>query len=1033
MLFKATINTYQDKKQSGVYIAFVDSYAKMRYSDSLVYMSFTMTERAAQSFQSAFRRHDKCVVDVDYYDLRFDVSNAKIESQRCGEYCNMLLQYRQDEQSREADRTFALFEDFAPDDFDTVYGENKIPKKLVEEVADCIMSYTATPFIKEWAPYVTRELVLRRAFEYADVRGDYEKRGFKSLLIFSMVGSEISDILKYGLQHGKITIDGCNRVSERFKEASKGISSYLAKFGQELADHTTAAFHPAFNPKTEEVSRSVNDFFDVCEYFDGKTKKYVVQKNILEAAKRHLKKHNNFLLAGQTGVGKTLMGIGIAESSAWRKDYSAIVMAPPQMVGDWKREVENRLPLSEVVAVRTLPEFLRAAKELDNPLRTRSLWIVMSYNVLKTTYTEHPAVVWSDAVKGYVCPHCGRPIAVNKTTLDNGVTQTTAFVNATAEDFLKEPDETKKKDMRCCTYVFDENGNVCDDKGTPNGCGDKLWTASTRENSAGGCRSELWGRKDDADDAWIKIPDLGWIQKGRIKDFKESVQFRIDNFDADSRNSRRFKELKRWQKAISTYETRGAVMQYPKRYSIAKYIRKHLNKRFDFAIFDEVHNLEGDSQQGYAFGNVTNAVKKSIFLTGTLSSGYAAGLFHILFRTQTRKMIESGFNYDSEEAFQKKYGVEESTIRTTGRLNQAKRLENTRRRTTTKAKPGISPTIVADFLMDNMVNVTKRDISDNLCPYTEIPLGIEPDGETKDAYRRIVERIANYVATNGRYRQNGFRRRIKNALNTADMFLDQPFGLDTADSEGFGLIELSPDTVRPKEQKLIDLALEKKEAGEKMLVYVYWTNKTDIPNRLCRLLTEHDVSACVMSSKVKPAERSAWLEQRAEEGNDVVIMHPKLVGEGLNLLDYTTIVFYEVGSNLTIVRQASQRSNRINQEDPVSVYFMYYEGTVQEDSLALISQKLKASKSVEGDYTSSALQDMTEDTDILTKLVNSIVKDEHIKVDESSFKGEETPEEEAEKTDEKLVEDEAAVRFSRATFLPEDLSEESVEYLSMCA
>lgn len=59
---------------------------------------------------------------------------------------------------------------------------------------------------------------------------------------------------------------------------------------------------------------------------------------------------------------------------------------------------------------------------------------------------------------------------------------------------------------------------------------------------------------------------------------------------------------------------------------------------------------------------------------------------------------------------------------------------------------------------------------------------------------------------------------------------------------------------------------------------------------------------------------------------------------------------------------------------------MYYKDTIQENILGAISQKLTASKAIEGDFSESALQNMTEDTDILTKLVNSIVKNEKIEI-----------------------------------------------------
>ena len=169
-----------------------------------------------------------------------------------------------------------------------------------------------------------------------------------------------------------------------------------------------------------------------------------------------------------------------------------------------------------------------------------------------------------------------------------------------------------------------------------------------------------------------------------------------------------------------------------------------------------------------------------------------------------------------------------------------------------------------------------------------------------------------------------------------------------------------------------------------MLIYVEYTNKLEIANRLQRLLEENGINAACMDAKIKQNDRQKWLTDISNDV-DAVILNPSLVEVGLNLLEYTTIIFYEIGTKIMTIRQASQRSNRINQTKPVTVYFLYYKNTIQEDTLGAISQKLTASKAVEGDFSESALQKMSDDTDILTKLVNSLVKNEHIEVDTKNF------------------------------------------------
>jgi hypothetical protein len=60
-------------------------------------------------------------------------------------------------------------------------------------------------------------------------------------------------------------------------------------------------------------------------------------------------------------------------------------------------------------------------------------------------------------------------------------------------------------------------------------------------------------------------------------------------------------------------------------------------------------------------------------------------------------------------------------------------------------------------------------------------------------------------------------------------------------------------------------------------------------------------------------QASPWYARQIKEGVQVVISHAKLVETGLDLLDFPTILFYESGYSLHILRQASRRSWRIGQ------------------------------------------------------------------------------------------------------------------------
>jgi hypothetical protein len=106
----------------------------------------------------------------------------------------------------------------------------------------------------------------------------------------------------------------------------------------------------------------------------------------------------------------------------------------------------------------------------------------------------------------------------------------------------------------------------------------------------------------------------------------------------------------------------------------------------------------------------------------------------------------------------------------------------------------------------------------------------------------------------------------------------------------------------------------------------------------------------------------------------VVIGHPKLVETGLDLLDFPTIIFYESGYSLHTLRQASRRSWRIGQGQPVRVKFLCYEGTMQGSCLRLMGRKLLVALTMEGKFAGEGLQSMDEDDDMLSAMARELVE-----------------------------------------------------------
>jgi superfamily II DNA/RNA helicase len=195
-----------------------------------------------------------------------------------------------------------------------------------------------------------------------------------------------------------------------------------------------------------------------------------------------------------------------------------------------------------------------------------------------------------------------------------------------------------------------------------------------------------------------------------------------------------------------------------------------------------------------------------------------------------------------------------------------------------------------------------------------------------------------------------------------------------------------PKEQRNKEERLLSLVQERLEAGEKVLIYYSFINKTDTGNSLLNMLEENGITAFEMKSNIAPDKREEWVEKHLEKGMEVMICNPSLVETGLDLLEFTSIIFYQMGYNLFTMRQASRRSWRLSQSKDVKVYFMYYQNSIQEQAISLMATKLQAAMAIEGKFSEEGLRAMSNNEDLLTQIANNVVEGIKDTVNEDIFK-----------------------------------------------
>ncbi|OPY03595.1 MAG: hypothetical protein A4E61_01080 [Syntrophorhabdus sp. PtaB.Bin184] len=407
-----------------------------------------------------------------------------------------------------------------------------------------------------------------------------------------------------------------------------------------------------------------------------------------------------------------------------------------------------------------------------------------------------------------------------------------------------------------------------------------------------------------------------------------------------------------------------------RRFAPAEYIKKYLKGFYNMVIIDEIQDFKAEGTlQGRAMGALLSSSRFALCLTGTLNSGYADDLFHLLFRMDPVRLKADGFNHEDANKFLSTYG----TIETVRKLDEEdnvygrgkKKAEMVRRR------PGVSPVAIGKYLLDKTVFIRLADVIDGLPPYEENVLSYTMDKRQADEYGDLQERLKKAVKA---YKTKALGAMLQALLSYPDSCVHFPENIAIRNRKAGGILAeieapiltLAPGEFLPKEKDFMDIVRKEREEGRKVLCYLTFTNSRDIRPRLKNILEEEKVRVGVLESSVPPKRREEWVRKHSP-GIDVLLTNAELVKTGLDLYDYPTIYSYQTGYNIFTLRQAARRSWRIGQTVPVRVYFAVYRNTMQEMALSLVAKKLEAALMVEGelpeglaDYASSGGSIMQE-------------------------------------------------------------------------
>jgi len=688
------------------------------------------------------------------------------------------------------------------------------------------------------------------------------------------------------------------------------LRTWLSAWQQELAARIVETFQPLHRmtyeglPHFDEIIATHSRH----RRLPGRTRTglFEAQKQVTAALTRRFLSGANFaILQATMGTGKTTVAASLADVLkkylSPDKPFPVIVTCPPHLVGKWIREISEIVPLARAMEVRR-PKDLERYIQCLRGIPPKTLFVaVVSTEMLKLGSGWTPVVVRQR----------GRYRRLVKVHRDGRMIE-----------------EVQRLDTFACPR-----------------CGQTIYY------------------RDETGQPICPITDLEYFSKRRKK-CDNLIRVWVGHPSGDGTQGHYETRVcgeplyQQWRgKWIEPRRNGfGELINPPEvRYPIAQYIRRRYPRFFELAIVDEVHQAKAQSSdRGHAFGTLVRASKRTLAMTGTLFGGFATSLFYLLHRLDPR--IRGEFAWSEGQRFAALYGVLERVTKykegDPDRDDYGHYTGLRRARTRVIERPGISPALVTR-LLDSTIFMTLEDLGFELPPYKEHPVilpMISGNGQGPDqaeVYRRLHDSLLNAAKEDWSL--------MSEYLQTT---LSWPNACWREEETSIGVIPALPaNRLYPKEQWLVEKCREEKRRGRRVLVYVRQTASRDIQPRLADILRKAGLKVVVLRNSVGTGRREAWVRNRLRNGLDVLICNPRLVETGLDLVEFPTVIFYEPEYSIYLIQQASRRTWRLGQTQPVEVYFAVYADTMEHRAVAHVGRKVAAAQLLYGDDIAGALVD----------------------------------------------------------------------------
>lgn len=748
----------------------------------------------------------------------------------------------------------------------------------------------------------------------------------------------VAKIISHGLKTKQITFSDAPKSGNVYRS----FDSYMPAFAKTFKSIIGNLSKPKH--KNGHIRKETLQWFEQL-----KRKPLDGQKDPMEAALKALKEKGKVNIVGECGTGKSFQMSAAAyiDSRYSNKAMKLLVYCPDTLVNTvWRDEIHQTIPdcsVHVIHRIQDLIDFERAGYLHDEADRA----FILSQGAGKAGYTLKPAVRWSKAKQAFQCETCGAPV-LKKTA------------NPAHVLF---PEEPKYIELPAPFDHFKSqryNNYKCSE------CEEVLWGPNNRKATT--YKAFISGEAMTKKESYLYISGhvKGYFPKD-AKPVRERLKVLVrESHDApveeEGKYRRNIEGFRNLQMTIEGTLAEARKIQ-PYQVSIAQYIFKKLKRTFTHLICDEFHEYQGESARSEACSKLIASVPKVITGTGTAMNGYAKSRFFTDYMLFPEKLKAAGYSIDDQEKYQVTFGVTEKRYRVVNKDGRWKRESLAPR-----PRPGISPIIFPLFMQDTTVFVSLNDLKKDLPPLEHTQIEVEMDSELYEAKGKLESQIRDAT--------RGDMKLFRGSLPLLYSFLDMPTVPKKLEDSDGNLLAETPVISSYADNKLnalLDTAhREVREEGRRMLLYTYFT--TDgINGYLSEHLKQEGYRVTVLNkqeensfscdgttAQVLKGDRELYIREEVKKGTEILIVNPELVKTGYNLIDFSTILYYQMSHQLYTNRQADLRTFRIGQTRDCKIIYLYYKHSMQSEIASLMATKIVASRAIEGNMDSAGLRAISQ-------------------------------------------------------------------------